>query len=73
MAERALSRVVDYPNIQRTGPGYPPGVTAHSPDRAVDDRLVDHALLDSPHRRDGPLLAGLDHVLHRLPQRLRQR
>jgi hypothetical protein len=30
MAERALSRVVDYPNIQRTGPRYPPGVTAHS-------------------------------------------
>ena len=44
-----------------------------SADRAVDHRLVDHALLDAPLRRDGPVLTGRHQMLQRLPQRLRQR
>src|SRR5438128_612654 len=43
-----------------------------SVDRAVDDGLVDHALLDTPVRGDGLVVTGLDEVLERLLQRLRQ-
>src|SRR5690348_4381621 len=42
-------------------------------DRAVDHRLVDGALLDTPVRGDLLVLAVLDQMLERLLERLRQR
>ena len=39
--------------------------------RSVDHRMIDHALLNTPHGGDGAVFTGLHQMLERLTQRLR--
>jgi Lsr2 len=39
--------------------------------RSVDHRMIDHALLNTPHRGNGAVFTGLHQMLERLTQRFR--